>query len=556
MRVQSGSVQQKRLTSGLILLLVLVGLSLFIATARAAAPTFFSDPVALGIQRTSATFAGWINDGSQETTYHWEYGTASGVYDHTTSPQTLPASGNIQSFQTPVGNLTGDTHYFGVLVATNIDGTATSNEFSFTTLAATAPQLQQAGVAPNGQGVYAYANFLANGAETSCSISYVDDANYQPGAGDPYELGQTRPCTPASQNGEGTLSASTDISGLAPQAKYHLRITLTNSAGSVTSGDMVFTTNPDAPAIANLRVEDITQTSANVKADIDGGNASSLWSLDYGTSSSYSSGHSRGTLAPAYTSQEITVAVGDLGSGQAYQYKLSAENQGGAVVATGVFQTVAGDPSVQINWHPKPSTVSRSAQFTFSGTNVARYECSVDRGDWTACESPFELSNVSVGDHVFELRGRNADGVSTGAVPAYWTVAGPAKCVLKTARTRLYIARNKNLVRPVIRYTSRRPSAVIIRDTVFVGKRKIRLPLTGAHFGKAGIYRDHLRLSKKQMRAVRHASRVRVQMVIPTTGGSCRAANSRRLTVHRRIQKQLVLFQSDSINLPGAPSQR
>jgi hypothetical protein len=73
-----------------------------------------------------------------------------------------------------------------------------------------------------------------------------------------------------------------------------------------------------------------------------------------------------------------------------------------------------------------------SATFEFigeepDGTPVTQFECSLDNADFTACTSPHEITGLSGGPHVFQVRAVDPAGVVDPTPDFYeWLIIGPA----------------------------------------------------------------------------------------------------------------------------------
>jgi len=89
-------------------------------------------------------------------------------------------------------------------------------------------------------------------------------------------------------------------------------------------------------------------------------------------------------------------------------------------------------PSSTISSGPASSTNSRSAVFSFSGTddvtpgNNISFQCQLDNQAYTACTSPTTYGGLSVGSHTFRVKGTDVAG-NTETTPASqtWTVTPP-----------------------------------------------------------------------------------------------------------------------------------
>jgi beta-glucanase (GH16 family) len=84
-------------------------------------------------------------------------------------------------------------------------------------------------------------------------------------------------------------------------------------------------------------------------------------------------------------------------------------------------------PDTAISAHPGASTGATSATFTFNSPDdpTATFECSLDGGAFSACESPKTYTGLSFGPHTFKVRAKDAEG-NVDASPAshYWVVIG------------------------------------------------------------------------------------------------------------------------------------
>lgn len=84
-------------------------------------------------------------------------------------------------------------------------------------------------------------------------------------------------------------------------------------------------------------------------------------------------------------------------------------------------------PDTRIDSGPSGTTTSTSASFTFSATESARFECSLDGAAYTACTSPKSYSALTPASHTFRVRAIDTAG-NVDATPAErsWTVMEPA----------------------------------------------------------------------------------------------------------------------------------
>jgi hypothetical protein len=83
-------------------------------------------------------------------------------------------------------------------------------------------------------------------------------------------------------------------------------------------------------------------------------------------------------------------------------------------------------PETTITVGPSGTVTTNSASFTFTATESATYECSLDNAAWATCSSPKSYSGLASGSHTFSVRARDVVG-NMDASPAVrsWTVTAP-----------------------------------------------------------------------------------------------------------------------------------
>ncbi len=100
----------------------------------------------------------------------------------------------------------------------------------------------------------------------------------------------------------------------------------------------------------------------------------------------------------------------------------TAGNLGSAVSATWSVDTTP--PNTTIDSAPKGTVASRSATIAFSASEPgSSFECRLDGAAFTPCSSPATLTDVTDGNHVFDVRAKDAVG-NADATPASssWSV--------------------------------------------------------------------------------------------------------------------------------------
>lgn len=122
----------------------------------------------------------------------------------------------------------------------------------------------------------------------------------------------------------------------------------------------------------------------------------------------------------------------------------------------------------------------------------------------------------------------------------------PARCLLRSARARLFAYASRDRVRLVIRYTTFAPASVAVNFRLGGGRGAQKLGTATRRFAASGLFRVTEKLSRKKMAQVLGARRFTVTMGIAAAPQFCRRFYTRHLTVRRTVDGQTVWYQSDS----------
>jgi hypothetical protein len=200
-------------------------------------PTAVTDD-ATGVQQDSATLNGTINPNGSPTSFHFEYGTTSGVYTALT-PGGSAGSG---SAETPVsktvsGLSIGTTYYFRVVADNGSDPAVAGGELTFKTASPTPPPAEKPAVATGAASLIAQASATVSGTvnpkglPTTYRFQYGTTTNY----------GSSTTQTSAGA-GATALGRSASLQFLSANTTYHYRITATNTTGTTNGADRTFRT--------------------------------------------------------------------------------------------------------------------------------------------------------------------------------------------------------------------------------------------------------------------------------------------------------------------------
>jgi hypothetical protein len=143
-------------------------------------------------------------------------------------------------------------------------------------------------------------------------------------------------------------------------------------------------------------------------------------------------------------------------------------------------------------------------------------------------------------------------GTVTSANPPA-TVAQNPPCGLRIARARVFVFSVHPRLRLVARYRSDEPADVVVNYTAVEGGNKVPLGTVKRHFERHGLFRLGRQLSEQQAASLRDADSFIVHFKIPGEPGLCAREYTRKLTQPRVVDRQRVVFQSDSkFPQPGA----
>jgi hypothetical protein len=122
---------------------------------------------------------------------------------------------------------------------------------------------------------------------------------------------------------------SAHLTGLVPGGTYHYRVVATNSKGTATGPDQMFTTVPPA-LVEGPWVVDVAGTSATLAAKIDSLGANTEYRLEYGTSTSYGQTVS-GNVGEGTSYVLVSSHRQELMPATTYHYRIVTHNEVGTV---------------------------------------------------------------------------------------------------------------------------------------------------------------------------------------------------------------------------------
>jgi Fibronectin type III domain len=234
-------------------------------------PPVVSDVSVPSVTQTNGTIDFSLDPQGADTTYLIDYGPTS-TYGQQTQPINIGSGFGAQPLQATLAGLSPGTTYHFEVVATNAYGSGASGDDTLTAVQPTSPPPPPPGLPAIGNQAPTVtsstsASFagLVNpeGASTSAHFEYGLDPKYYGGGAIVYN--QTTPVQTVGSDSTSHAVMAT-VSGLLPDAAYHVRLVASSSAGAAQGPDQTFVTARDpAPAPPTLgQTADVTVISGVV----------------------------------------------------------------------------------------------------------------------------------------------------------------------------------------------------------------------------------------------------------------------------------------------------
>lgn len=267
------------------------------------------------------------------------------VWGTTTAPtialstKTSDGSG-LGIFTSSLTSLKPATTYYVRAYATNSSGTSYGSETSFTT-------------SPNAPTVStnAITNLTAISATSGGNIS-SDGGGLVTARGVVWSTSSapTVALSTKTNDGGGTGSFTSSITGLVTNTKYYVRAYATNSAGTSYGEELTLTTLNNLPILVTNAATSITATSAVLNGNVtaDGGSAVTQKGIIWAMSTGPTLSSNLGNLTVGAGLGSIAVGPNNLTPGATYYVKAYATNNNGTAYGNEVtFKTLATNPTIQ-----------------------------------------------------------------------------------------------------------------------------------------------------------------------------------------------------------------
>jgi DNA-binding beta-propeller fold protein YncE len=290
------------------------------------------------VTETTATLNGTVNPQGSPASWRFQYRPVKTRPWRATELQAGGSGGSPESVSAPVGALVGgeqleqNREYEMRLQAANATNGAfqTSSITTFTTPGP--PQAIVTIASPSditSSGAQISGSIDPNGSDTKWKFQYSTDDSFEEDwleVGPTLSLGSSDPVT----------EVEDQMTDLAPNTQYFVRLVAINNGGPKASNVQTFTTGLEKPRAVTLGAGCLGTDSACLGARIDPRHATTSYYFEYGTDTSY------GTVVPASEDGDAGSGLGsvtrragisDLDPSTVYHYRVVATNQAGATAS-------------------------------------------------------------------------------------------------------------------------------------------------------------------------------------------------------------------------------
>jgi phosphodiesterase/alkaline phosphatase D-like protein len=214
-------------------------------------------------------------------------------------------------------SLTSGTLYHYRLVATNTVGTAVGNDTTFILTELPPEAVTLAATNVGGTSAQLYGSVNPKGTITTYYFEYGTTNSYG-----------TQTSSMGAGSAAAVVSVSATLSGLTSGILYHYRLVATNNVGKASGFDWTLTT-AIPPTTVTLAATNIGATSVQLNGSVNPNGVTTIYSFEYGTTTSYGTQTSSITAGAWTTATSVSARLSNLRSSTDYHYRLVATNSVG-----------------------------------------------------------------------------------------------------------------------------------------------------------------------------------------------------------------------------------
>ncbi|HET8565249.1 MAG TPA: hypothetical protein VFL77_02125 [Solirubrobacterales bacterium] len=249
--------------------------------------------------------------------------------------------------------------------------------------------------------------------------------------------------------GSGALpvSKSATVSGLSAAATYHFRLVAKNPTGTSFGLDRTFAT-PGPPSATTKAAAAVGDVEATLTGSVTPHGLQTTYFFEYGTTTAYGQETAEASAGSGTVAVPVSALLTGLSPDTTYHFQLVAENESGTapggdqtfttaavppVEPPALAPTASGStappatapatpPDTKITLRPPAKTRDRTPTVKFAATVPgAGFRCSIDRGPFKRCRSPYTTPALKPGRH----------RIRVAAVAGGLTDPTPAACSFK-----------------------------------------------------------------------------------------------------------------------------
>jgi len=325
------------------------------------APPIVTIGAATGVSSTGATLNGTVNPNGFASTYYFDYGTTTAYSLGPTASASAGSGTSALPESAFIAGLTPNTTYHFRIVATNIFGTTTGSDQTFTTSPPPPDAITGAATSISSTGATLNGTVNPNGSATTYYFDY--------GTTTAYSMGPT--AVTSAGSGTSVIPESAVVTGLTPGTIYHFQLVATNGVGTTTGGDLTFTTLAAAPTVTTGAAKCVSTTSATLNGSVTpSGGLATTYQFEYGTTAAYGATTPSASAGSGLTAVAESATITGLTPNITYDFRIDATNAQGTT--PGLNQTFAtsvanSSPTVVATPIANSSIPSNPAPFSWPG---------------------------------------------------------------------------------------------------------------------------------------------------------------------------------------------